>query len=175
MKYIINENQIGYLTRNGVFRKVLEPGRYSYLPAMGYDVKVVSAKGEVDTCGIPAKKLQQDAFFAANTVEKTVPSGSFAFIIADGIPVRCVTAGTALWWKLFEDVEIRMVTPESPEISADFPRELLNAANISVVSRLAVPVGAVSMLYYDNTFVRELPTGVYWFWKNGVEVTHRQV
>ena len=175
MKYIINENQIGYLTRNGVFRKVLEPGRYSYLPAMGYDVKVVSAKGEVDTCGIPAKKLQQDAFFAANTVEKTVPSGSFAFIIADGIPVRCVTAGTVLWWNLFEDVEIRVVTPESPEIPADFPRELLNAASISVVSRLAVPVGAVSMLYYDNTFVRELPTGVYWFWKNGVEVTHRQV
>ena len=31
------------------------------------------------------------------------------------------------------------------------------------------------MLYYDNTFVRKLPTGVYWFWKNGVEVTQRKV
>ena len=175
MKYIINENQIGYLTRNGIFCKVLAPGRYSYLPVLGFKVDIVSAKGEVDTCGIPARKLQKDDFFAANTVEQIVPAGSFAFIIADGIPVKCVTGCTVRWWKLFEDVEIKVFSPESPEISSDFPRELLNAANISVVSRLAVPVGAVSMLYYDNNFVRELSTGVYWFWKNGVEVTQRQV
>lgn len=175
MKYIINENQIGYLMKNGRFVKTLEPGRYTYLPALGYEVRTVAAKGEVDTCGIPVQKLRQDAFFAAGTVEQTVPAGSFAFVIADGIPVMCVTGRTLLYWTLFEQVEIKVVTPDSPEIEADFPRELLGVMNASMVSRLSVPVGAVSMLYYDNRFVRELETGVYWFWKLGVEVTQRQV
>lgn len=175
MKYIINENQIGYLLKNGRFVKVLQPGRYNYLPALGYAVRTVEAKGEVNTCGIPVQKLREDAFFAASTVEKTVPAGSFAFVVADGVPVTCVTGRTLLWWKLFESVELKVYTPESPEIGADFPRELLSVMNASMVSRLAVPVGTVSMLYYDNRFVRQLETGVYWFWKLGVEVSQRQV
>ncbi len=175
MKYIINENQVGYLMKNGRFVRVLEPGKYNYISAMGYDVRIVSARGEVDTCALPVQKLREDAFFAANTVEETVPAGSFAFVVADGVPVLCVTGRTLLYWKRFEQVQVRMYAPESPEIEADFPRELLGVMNTSMVSRLSVPVGAVSMLYFDNRFVRELATGVYWFWKLGVEVSQRQV
>jgi len=175
MKYVINENQIGYLTRNGRFVKVLEPGRYSYASALGYDVRIASATGEVDTCSIPAARLREDGFFAANTVERIVPSGTFAFVIADGTPVMCVTGRTLLYWTVFEQVEVKEYTPESPEIGDDFPREFLNVMNASMVSRLSVPIGAVSMLYYDNRFVRELSTGVYWFWKIGVEISQRLV
>ena len=175
MKYIINENQVGYLMKNGRFVRVLEPGRYTYLPSLGYEVRTVAARGEVDTCGIPVQKLREDAFFAAHTVEQVIPAGSFAFVVVDGVPVMCVTGRTLLYWTLFEHVELKVYTPESPEIGPDFPRELLGVMNPSVASRLSVPVGTVAMLYYDNRFVRQLETGMYWFWRLGVEVSQRQV
>lgn len=175
MKYIINDNQIGYLVRNGRFVKALEPGRYNYLQSLGYEVHIVSAKGAVDTCGIPAGKLREDPFIAANTVEQIVPAGTFAFVIVDGIPTLSATGQTLFYWTVFNKVEIKLFTPDSPEIGSDFPRELLAVLTPSMVTRLTVPVGSVSMLYYDNRFVRELSTGVYWFWRLGVDITQKPV
>ncbi len=175
MKYIINENQIGYLVRNGKFEKVLTPGVYRYSEMLGYTVKTVTAKGEVDTCSIPVKKLCEDKFFAENTVLQNVPKNSFAFIVADGVHVQCASGCNLLYWNLFEQVEIKMFTPEDPEVSEDFPRELIGAADGLYMSTVSVPIGTVAMLYYDNRFVRQLPTGVYRFWKNGTEVTARYV
>ncbi len=175
MKYIITDNQIGYLSRNGQFVKVLAPGVYHYPAALGWKVQLTEARGEVNTCSIPVQRLREDGFFAANTVEQLVPGNAFAFIIVDGKPVSCVSGTTVLYWNRFEQVEVKLWTPESPEMPEDFPRELLAVMNSSQVSRLSVPIGSVAMLYYDNRFVRELSTGVYWFWKNGVEVTRTQV
>lgn len=174
MKYIINENQIGYLTRNGKFEKVLTPGAYRYAGAFGYEVRVVSALREVNTCDIPIKKLCEDDFFAKNTIVQNIPKNSFAFISVDGVPVKCVRGGVVAYWNIFEDVEVKVFAPETPEVSEDFPRELLGAA-FNMMNTVSVPAGTVAMLYYDNRFVRELPTGVYRFWKNEVEVTARNV
>ncbi len=175
MKYIINDNQIGYLTRNGKFEKVITPGVHRYSNALGYEVKVTEAEGWVNTFTFPVKRLMEDNFFAENTVMETIPSDSFAFIMADGIPVRCVKGGmTVLYWNIFEDVEIKVVTPDTPEVPEDFPRSMLIAAG-NMISTVSVPTGTVAMLYYDNRFVRELPTGMYRFWKNGVEVNARNV
>ncbi len=175
MKYIINENQIGYLLRNGKFERVLTPGVHRYPGFLGYDVKVTETKGWVDTCSIPVQKLCEDEFFAANTVVQNIPGNAFAFIIADGKPTMCVSGCTVAYWKLFEEVELRVYTPDEPEIGEDFPRELLPAMSMRQLSCVSVPAGTVAMLYYDNRFVRELPTGVYRFWKNGVEVTAQKV
>lgn len=175
MKYIINENQIGYLTRNGKFEKVLTAGVHHYAKTLGYEVQITEATGWVNTFAFPVKRLMEDEFFAKNTVMETVPANSFAFVIVDGIPIRCVEGGqTVLYWNIFENVEIKVITPETPEVPEDFPRELINvsAGRMSIVH---VPVGTVAMLYYDNRFVRELPTGVYRFWKNNVAVSVKNV
>ncbi len=175
MKYIINENQIGYLTRNGKFEKVLTPGAYRYSNALGYEIKITEAEGWVNTFALPVKRLMEDEFFAENTVMETVPANSFAFICVDGIPAKCVKGGTTvLYWNVFENVEIKVVTPETPEVPEDFPRELISVSDM-FMSTVSVPMGTVAMLYYDNRFVRELSTGVYRFWKNGVEVSARNV
>ncbi len=175
MKYIINENQIGYLTRNGKFEKVLTPGVYHYPNMLGYKVSRVKAQGWVDTCDIPFQKLCEDEYFAENTIVQTIPSNAFAFVIADGKPSVCVSGCTVLYWTIFEKAEIKVYTPESPEIPEDMPREYLNVMNGEQQSCICVPVGFAAMLYYDNRFVRELSEGVYRFWKNGVEVSARTV
>ncbi len=176
MKYIINENQIGYLTRNGKLEKVLTPGAYRYAKALGYEVQTAQAAGSVNTFAFPIKKLMEDDFFSQNTVMEAVPANSFAFIIVDGIPVRCVKGGnTVLYWNIFENVEIKVITPDTPEVPEDFPRELLSVTNALQINTVSVPAGTVAMLYYDNRFVRELSTGVYRFWKNGIDVSVKNV
>lgn len=175
MKYIINDNQIGYLVCNGRFERVLTPGKYSFSSMRGYDVLITDAVGQVETFGIPVKMLQQDEFFAANTVERTVPAGTFVFIIVNGTPFKCVTAEKILLWAVYDDIELVEFTPETPEIPSDFPRTLLPVIPHSAVSRLEVAPGNVAMLYYDNAFVRELSAGIYYFWKMGVNVGKRTV
>lgn len=175
MKHIIGNGRIGYLSKNGVFQCTLRPGKHSFSSLLGYSVEQVPARGAVDTRSIPVPVLQKDSFFAENTVCTTVPAGSFAFVIIDGKPVKCATGCTLVYWTLYERVEIKVYTPDSPELPSDFPRELLAIGQSAAISTLDVPVDAVSLLYYDNTLVRELTPGVYHFWRLGVEVTRRQV
>lgn len=175
MKYIIRENEIGYLTRNGKFEKVLTAGVHRYSQMLGYQVLVTEATGRVNTFEFPVKKLMEDEFFAENTVKEAVPANSFAFVIVDGVPAHCVKGGsTVLYWNIFENVEIKVVTPDTPEVPEDFPRELIDVAD-EYMYIAYVPVGTVAMLYFDNRFVRELATGVYHFWKNGVAVSVKNV
>ncbi len=175
MKYIINENRIGYLTRNGRFEKILAPGIYRYSKLLGYDVQETEATGWVDTFEFPVKRLMEDEFFAKNTVMEIVPANSFAFIMVDSIPAHCVKGGrTVLYWNIFENVEIKVVTPEDPEVTEDISREMIIAAD-DVIRTISVLVGTVGMLYYDNRFVREVPAGVYRFWRIGTEVSVRSV
>lgn len=173
MKYIINEGKIGYLVRNGKFIKLLQPGGYTYSGKLGYAVHIVDASGEVDTCSIPVARLMEDECFARYVVHTNVPVGTYAFIIANGRPIKCVTGCEVLYWELHEKIEIRLFTPESPELPADFPRELLNVIAPLQHLRVSVPADSVAVLYYDNCFEGMLEPGVYRFWRGGVEVSAR--
>ena len=53
MKYLIKEQQCGYLMKNGKFIKLLTAGKYRYPRALGYEVLTVDMTGEVDCSGIP--------------------------------------------------------------------------------------------------------------------------
>ncbi len=175
MKYIVNDNQIGYLIKKGTFVKTLAPGQYRYSTRLGYEVKITEARGEVNTFSIPVKKLMCDDYFSKHVVNKNISNGTFAFVTADEHPVACITGKRLLWWKSMEDIEVWEYETDSPEMPTDIPVEFLAVMTPETASRLTVPVGSVSMLYYDKKFVKELEPGVYWFWKNGVDITQRQV
>ena len=48
-KYIIKEQECGYLMKDGRFVKMLTAGKYSYLKRSGYEVQTVPMTGEVRT------------------------------------------------------------------------------------------------------------------------------
>ena len=58
MKYIIKEQECGYLLKNGRFQSFLAAGSCHYIKAMGHELKIVPMTGAVNTCGIPVEVLR---------------------------------------------------------------------------------------------------------------------
>lgn len=176
IKYTIPQKAMGYLMRRGRFVRMLTPGEYIYPSALGYSVKTVIAEGAVDVpAEIPVQTLLQDEVFAANTVCQDIPAGGFGFVIANGRPVTCVTEPRVLWWSRFEQVEVKVYVPETPDMPEDFPREMLKAMSLTQRRSVLVPATSVGILYFDNRFERLLEPGFYHFWNNGVQVSAQTV
>lgn len=60
MKYLIKEQECGYLMKNGRFVRLLTAGKYRFMKELGYEVQVVPMTGLVKTCGIPEDILMGD-------------------------------------------------------------------------------------------------------------------
>ena len=65
MKYLIKEQECGYLMKNGRFVRLLTAGKYRFMKELGYEVQVVPMTGQVKTCGIPEEILMGDREFTA--------------------------------------------------------------------------------------------------------------
>lgn len=63
MNYVIKEQECGYLLKNGIFKKLLFAGKYTFYSWMGYDLKIVSMTGRVDTQGLPVELLMKKPEF----------------------------------------------------------------------------------------------------------------
>ena len=78
MKYLIKEQQCGYLMKNGRFIKLLTAGKYQYPRILGYEVLTAPMTGEVDNCGIPCEILMQQEAFSGRVVKVQLPDTSIA-------------------------------------------------------------------------------------------------
>ena len=59
MKYMIKDNQAGFVLKNGIFQKMILSGIY-YLPKMmGYTVEIEEMTGELDYLDVPYTGLCQ--------------------------------------------------------------------------------------------------------------------
>ncbi len=69
MKYQINQNQCGFLLKDGCFVKTLYCGTYHYMKAFGYEVVIEEMEGLVGFSGVPKEILLKDQELAAKVLE----------------------------------------------------------------------------------------------------------
>ena len=79
----IQEKERGFLFKNGRFVRMLEPGRHTFLPFMGYSAEVV----EVDDESITDERLiatySKDKNFLGNVTRVDVPDNHIALHYID--------------------------------------------------------------------------------------------
>ena len=68
MKYQINQNQCGFLLKDGCFVKTLYCGTYHYMKAFGYEVVIEEMEGLVGFSGVPKEILLKDQELAAKVL-----------------------------------------------------------------------------------------------------------
>ena len=84
MKYMIKDNQAGFVLKNGIFQKMILSGIY-YLPKMmGYTVEIEEMTGELDYLDVPYQILSKDGVFLNSTVHMEIPDGYVGFIYVNG-------------------------------------------------------------------------------------------
>lgn len=77
MKYQINQNQCGFLLKDGCFVKTLYCGTYRYIKALGYEVKVEEMEGLVEFSQVPKEILLRDKALAGKVLDVLIPEGTY--------------------------------------------------------------------------------------------------
>ena len=76
MKYQINQNQCGFLMKDGRFVKTIYSGTYHFLKTFGYEVIVEDMEGLVGFNKVPKEiLLKEDETFAAKVLHVVIPQG----------------------------------------------------------------------------------------------------
>lgn len=173
MRYIVRENQAGFVLKNGVFKKMILPGTYHFSRLAGYEVEIEDMTGELEYKGIPYQILSRDAAFAGNTVHMEIPDGCAGFIYENGRLASFAERGEYTFWNVFDKYEIQIVSMEEPEIGGEVSKQMLLRVPGNYYTEIKVGEGETGLLYYDNVMQRQLSRGIYRFWNYKHNITYQ--
>lgn len=172
MIYRILDRECGYLLKDGRLEKLLFAGKHRIAAWRGYELKVVSMTGKVDTKGIPAEVLMQLPEFANRVMRARIPDNCIGLHLVDGIYRQVVMEGEVLCWNVFEQNEMRLIEVTSTEMTeAQVPAMYRHLIPARLYKKIAVGEGETGLLYIDGRFEKELSCGTYYYWNYAHEIT----
>ncbi len=170
-KYIIKEQECGYLMKNGKFVKLLTAGRYTYADVLGYEVFKTSMTGEVNTCNIPEDVLMKDPAFASRVIKAVLPDTSIAIRFVNKAFKEVLTKPETLFWNVFEKNEFQIIDITASSMEETLPRMYRDLMPSKFYKKIVIKDGEIGLLYFDNRMERQLSPGTYFFWNYGREVS----
>ena len=175
MRIIIKDNQAGFVTRNGVFYKMLQAGKYHFSRALGYKVHIEEMSGELDFMELPYQILEKDSAFRSATVRYQIPDGFVGLIYVNDTLRAFAVRKEYVFWNVFDHYEIKMFSMEIPEIGKEVTRQMLSIIPMKYYTTVCVGEGEEGLLYFNNILQRKLTAGVYSFWNDKFTVTCKLV
>ena len=171
MKYIIKDNQAGFVLKNGVFRKMITAGTYHFSKMLGYEVEVEEMTGELNYMEVPYQVLSKDAAFLDATVHMEIPDGCAGFIYINEKLTMFATRKEYTFWNVFDKYEIKVVSMKEPVIGAEVSKQMLSLVPGKFYTEVSVGEGETGLVYYDNVMQNQLSRGVYHFWNYAHNIT----
>lgn len=163
MKYIIQQQECGYLLKNGVFQKLLMAGKHIYFGKQ-YEVKIVPMNGYVDTSNIPLEILKSNEEFSTKTVYTEIPDNCIAIHFVNGSFKDVVIGNEAICWNVYDKNEFKLIDITNPYMEETLPRMYFDLMPSDLYEKITVDEGEVGLLYFDKQFQKELTQGTYYFW-----------
>lgn len=172
MKYIIKEQECGYLLKNGVLKKLLFAGKYNLYPWMGYELKIVPMTGKVDTAKLPAELLMKHPDFSSRVVRVQIPDNCIGMHMVNGVYCQFLLEGEALYWNVFETNEIRLIDVTGTQITEEqIPGMYRHLIPARLYKKVVINDGETGLLYIDGHYTGQLGCGVYYYWIYAHEVS----
>ena len=175
MKYIVKDNQMGFVMKNGRFVKTIGSGKYNYSTKLGYTVNIETMEGEMTFNEIPYEILMKNSAFASRVKKFDIPDGEVGFIYRNGKLVNCAKKNEYIFWNVFEEMEIKTYSMESAQVQAELTRNMMEYVPVKYYTKVVVAEGAVALLYINKKFTETLESGIYYFWNYKREVEARVV
>ncbi len=171
MKYIIKDNQAGFVLKNGVFRKMITAGTYHFSKMLGYEVEVEEMTGELNYMEVPYQVLSKDAAFLDATVHMEIPDGCAGFIYINEKLTMFATRKEYTFWNVFDKYDMKVVSMKEPVIGAEVSKQMLSLVPGKFYTEISVGEGETGLVYYDNVMQNQLSRGVYYFWNYAHNIT----
>ncbi|WP_461207797.1 slipin family protein [Clostridium sp. DL1XJH146] len=175
MKVIINENERGYLFKNGTFIKFLTPGKHSYSSILGFSLEKVTLDDPVGLPWININVLLQDKSFAESVSIIEVPDNSISLCYIDGRLNSCLPSGQYAFWDIYEKHSYKIIDISKPEVSDDINLYMLNYIPTRLYTKVQVQEGEIALLYFDGKFEKKLTKGLYFFWNSNIVISYELV
>ncbi|MCR5836469.1 MAG: slipin family protein [Lachnospiraceae bacterium] len=170
MRTIIKDNEIGFVTKNGKFEKIVKAGTYHFAAMLGYKVVIEEMKGEVSYNETPVQILEKNEEFKNATVHFNIPDGYLGLIYVNGVLKAFAVKDEYVFWNEFDKYEMKLISMDNTEMGNDVTKQMLSMIPMKYYTTVIVREGQEGLLYYNNTLVKKLAAGEYRFWnyKNNV-------
>ncbi len=150
MKYIIKDNQAGFVLKNGVFQKMITAGTYHFSKMAGYTVVTEEMLGEQDYLDVPYQVLSRDPLFAKSTVHMEIPDGFAGFLYMNGKLFSFASRKEYTFWNVFDQYEIKIVSMAETVIGGEVTKQMLALVPAHLYTQVSVGEGESGLVYYDN-------------------------
>ncbi len=171
MKYMIKDNQAGFVLKNGVFQKMITSGTYYFSKLFGYNVEIEEMTGEVDYLDVPYQVLSRDSTFLNATIHIEIPDGSIGFLYVNGKLTSFANRKEYTFWNQFDKYQIKVVSMEEPVIGSQVSKQMISLVPKSYYTEMAVGEGEIGLVYYDHALHNQLTKGIYRFWNFSHNIT----
>ncbi len=167
-KVIINQNQKGFLFKNGKFVKLLDAGKYYTFGNKEIDVFMLSQEIACAKCSLETLLLNERISKLSTVVQ--VDDQNIALHFVNGKFNGVLRAGKHAFWTVEDKHEFITVDISSPEVSSDVPTYVFEKISLIYYVKVDVAPYQKARLFFDNKLQRILEPGTYYFWKNNVKI-----
>lgn len=174
MKIIINQNERGFLFKNGTYRKMLQPGKNKVYTFLGETYVRAALDKPIKVPGTDTDILMNDKEFAQNVIKIDVPDGFVAVRFEDGRVIGAHDAGKYFYFNYYQNVSYKLFDISKVEIEGLTP-EQINRLPKELYVKAIVAEGETGLLNLDGKFSRALKAGAYYFWNTKTAVTCEKV
>jgi regulator of protease activity HflC (stomatin/prohibitin superfamily) len=151
---------------------MLDPGRHSVLSFLGYKAFVEPVGDEpFDDDGAALTVYGRDENFRKSVDKVDVMDGQIALHYISGRYAGILEKGTHAFWNVFKRHTFRVIDMQEDPTDADIPPFVLEKLPNNICAKIKVEDWSAAMLYINGKFVRRLPSGIHYFWRNGRDIT----
>ena len=165
---IINENQKGFLFKNGKYIKLLDAGKYHLFG--GKEIEIVGLDQPIACSKCALEILLADKSVAERVTVVEVGDEELALHYVNGKFSSVLRHGKHAFWSVVDQHEFKIVDISTPEVDTAIPAYIFSKIPQIYYTKIEVAEYQKARLYFDQKLVRILDAGTYYFWKTATKV-----
>ena len=167
-KVIINENQKGFLFKNGKYIKLLDAGRYYVYGNREIIVNSLDQPVLCPNCALEI--LLADKAVAAQVAVVEVGDEELALHYINGKFSSVLHRGRYAFWKTVDEHGFQTVDISTPTVDEAVPTHIFSKIPPALYTKVEVAEYQKARLYFNKKLERVLDAGTYYFWNTAVKV-----
>lgn len=167
-KMIINENQKGFLFKNGKYIKLLNAGKYHLFG--GKEIEISGLEQPIVCSKCTLETLLADKAIANQVAVVEVGDEELALHYVNGKFSSVLRHGKYAFWSVVDQHECKIVDISTPTVDESIPEYIFSKIPQIYYTKIEVAEYQKARLYFNQKLERILDAGTYYFWKTPIKV-----
>ncbi len=167
-KITINENQKGFLFKNGKYIKLLDAGKYHLFGGKEIEISNLDQPIACSKCALETLLADKSVSGCVTAVE--VGDEELALHYVNGKFSSVLRRGKHAFWSVVDQHEFKIVDITTPEVDASTPQYIFAKIPQIYYTKIEVAEYQKARLYFNQKLVRILDAGTYYFWRTSTKV-----